>query len=115
MTRPSTPPILSELRSPSSPAKQVAALRALKNEIIGHEQKKEMWIGLGVVTYITRILKTHRSTSKRRHRESDDNISANRGPLGSDEEVARLQAVIMVGSLAQGGKHQVRLVLAIPC
>jgi len=103
MTRPSTPPILSELRSASSPASQVAALRALKNEVIGHEQKKEMWIGLGVLAPITRILNTHRGSGKKRHRDvnGSTNKSKQRGGR-SDEEEARLQAVIIVGSLAHG-------------
>lgn len=104
MTRPSTPPILSELRSASSPASQVAALRALKNEIIGHEQKKEMWVGLGVLAPIARILNTHKGNGKRRHRDvvnNSTNQSKQRGGR-SDEEEARLQAIIIVGSLAHG-------------
>ena len=108
MTRPSTPPILTELRSPSSPAKQVQALRSLKNEIIGHEQKKEMWIGLGVLTHIERILSTYRgaSSSRRRHRErvgvTEDYFY---DVQNSDDQEARLQAVITVGSLAHGGSQ----------
>lgn len=73
-----------------------------------------MWIGLGVVTYIARILKTHRSTSKRRHRDAEDSINASQGLLGSDEEIARLQAIIMVGSLAQGEQLQFNLTLVTP-
>lgn len=104
MTRPSTPPILSELRSPSSPASQVAALRALKNEIIGHEQKKEMWIGLGVVPPIARVLNTHKGSGKKRHREVNGGVRPPDRRAGrTDEEEARLQAIIIVGSLAYGG------------
>ena len=103
MTRPSTPPILSELQSTSSPASQVAALRALKHEVIGHEQKKEMWIALGVLAPIARILNTHKGNGKRRHRDAQGNRwhSKHRADR-SDEEEARLQAVIIVGSLAHG-------------
>lgn len=104
MTRPSTPPILSELRSASSPASQVAALRALKNEVIGHEQKKEMWVSLGVLAPIARILNTHKGNGKRRHRDVNSSINQLKHRGGrSDEEEARLQAVIIVGSLAHGG------------
>ncbi|MCJ1405232.1 hypothetical protein MMC11_008459 [Xylographa trunciseda] len=104
MTRPSTPPILSELRSPTSPATQIAALRALKNELIGHEQKKEMWIGLGVVAPLARILNTHKAGGKRRHREVNGALDrAGRAQTRTDEEEARMQAVIIVGSLANGG------------
>ncbi len=103
MTRPSTPPILAELRSPSSPASQVAALRALKDEIIGHEQKKDMWIGLGVLAPLKRILNTHKGSGRRKHR--DDNVDSSqtrRKGSRTDEEEARLQAIIIVGSLAYG-------------
>ncbi|KAL8726643.1 MAG: hypothetical protein Q9166_006602 [cf. Caloplaca sp. 2 TL-2023] len=104
MTLPITPPILSELRSPTSPASQVNALRALKNEIIGHEQKKRMWVGLGVLAPLARILNTPRANGKRR--ESNGNRSAHQGKTAfgrTDEEEARLQAIIIVGSLASGG------------
>lgn len=103
MTRPSTPPILSELRSASSPASQVAALRALKNELIGHEQKKEMWIGLGVLAPIARILNTHKGNGKKKYRDfhGDRNQSKQNGGR-SDEDEARLQAIIIIGTLAHG-------------
>lgn len=103
MTRPSTPPILSELRTPSSLATQIAALRALKNEIIGHEQKKETWVGLGVVTPLVRILNTQRASSKRKYRDINGPADHTFQPRGrTEEEEARLQALIIVGSLAQG-------------
>lgn len=104
MTRPSTLPILSELRSPSSPAGQVAALRALKNEIIGHEQKKEMWIGLGVLELLVRILNSHKGSGKRRPRELYAHINQPKRKASNrtDEEEARLQAIIILGSLAYG-------------
>lgn len=103
MTRPSTPPILTELRSPSTPASQVAALRALKNEIIGHEQKKELWIGLGIVTPIVRILNSSKGIGKRKSREVNGTAKQKekKAPR-TDEEEARLQAIIILGSLAQG-------------
>ena len=103
MTRPSTPPILAELRSSSSPASQVAALRALKNEIIGHEQKKEMWISLGVLSPIKRILNSHKGAGKRKYRDGNgDSKQTKRRGSRTDEEEARLQAIIIVGSLAHG-------------
>ncbi|KAL8791198.1 MAG: hypothetical protein Q9213_000155 [Squamulea squamosa] len=104
MAFPTTPPILSELRSSTSSTNQIAALRALKNEIIGHEQKKRTWVNLGVLAPLARILNTPRAIGKRR--ESNGNRSAQHGKTAfgrSDEEEARLQAIIIVGSLASGG------------
>ena len=104
MTKPpSTPPILSELRSPSSPASQVAALRALKNEIIGHEQKKEMWVGLGVIIQLARILNSYKASGKRKHKEISGGVdNGSRKRSRTDEEEARLQAIIIVSALAHG-------------
>lgn len=107
MTRPSTPPILSELRSSSSPASQVAALRALKNDIIGHEQKKEMWIGLGVLAPIARILNSPNSSGKKRNYElHGSNFQPKRNGSRTDEEEALLQAIIIIGSLALGKSEE---------
>ncbi|KAL9001918.1 MAG: hypothetical protein Q9188_005133 [Gyalolechia gomerana] len=104
MTRPTTPPILSELRSSTSPASQVAALRALKTDIVGHEQRKRMWVGLGVLVPIARILNISKGVGKRR--DPIENGTAHycrAASTRSDEEEARLQAIIVVGSLAHGG------------
>lgn len=108
MTRPATPPILSELRSSSSPASQVAALRALKNDIIGHEQKKEMWIGLGVLAPIARILNSYKSSGKKRHLEltGSGGLQTELNDDRTDEEEARFQAIIIVGSLALGKSRE---------
>lgn len=103
MARPATPPILSELRSSTSPATQVAALRALKHEIIGHEQKKRLWVGRGVLVPIARILNTSKGNGKRR--DVSDNATTHHCRLPfvrSEEEEARLQAIVIVGSLAHG-------------
>ncbi|KAL9125147.1 MAG: hypothetical protein Q9217_005604 [Psora testacea] len=104
MTRPSTPPILSELRSASSPASQVKALRQLKNELIGHEQKKEMWVGLGILTPLVRILNSYKGDGKRKPRDTDgDRNQEEAARPRTREEEARLQAIIIIGSLAHGG------------
>ena len=103
MTRPATPPILSELRSSTSPASQVAALRALKNEIIGHDQKKEMWVSLGVLAPLARILNNFKGSGKRRQQSANGTTLSSKGRVsGNEDEEARLQAIIIVGSLAHG-------------
>lgn len=103
MARPATPPILSELRHGTHPASQVAALRALKHEIIGHEQQKRKWVGLGVLDPIERILNISKGNGKRR--DVSDNGTAHQSRLPfvrTEEEEARFQAIVTVGSLAHG-------------
>ena len=62
-----------------------------------------MWIRLGVLAPIARILNTFKGSGKRKHRDTTGNKGQyrQRGPLNEEEE-ARLQAIIIVGSLAQG-------------
>ena len=103
MTRPSTPPILAELQSASSPASQIQALRKLKNEVIGHEQKKQNWVELGVLPPLVRILNSYKGDGKRKARNSVGGIRRQLAKeVRTEEEEARLQAVIIVGSLAHG-------------
>ncbi|KAI9792981.1 MAG: Armadillo repeat-containing protein 8 [Peltula sp. TS41687] len=112
MARPSTPPILTRLCTAASTNAQAAALRELKHEIIGTEQKKVAWIKLGLVPHLLQVLSAE-STSKRSnpaaHAYRDD------GSVSKDDtEDARLQATIIVGSLAHGGPAFVAPLLSVP-
>ena len=120
MARSSIPPALLELRSPTSPSAQVEALRDLKNEIVGHDQRKELAVRHGVVAPLARILRAEaRRGGKRRARGGVANGStvtaAGSSAAGSSaagperrerewgcEEEMRLQATVVVGSLALG-------------
>ncbi|KAK7427555.1 hypothetical protein QQZ08_005998 [Neonectria magnoliae] len=100
MARPQSPPILSQLRSARTLPEQATALRALKNEIVGHIQKKELWISLGVLDPIVRTLATSRSPSKPNGK--DLRFPLTQRPLSEDESV-RLQALQLIASFANGG------------
>src|SRR5436190_13714222 len=104
MTRAVAPQILSELQDPESPAARIAALRVLKNEIIGHDQRKEAWIGWGIVPLLSRILAARRGAGKKSvPRELNGNGKHSGRSTGrSDEDETCLQAIIIVGGLAQG-------------
>ncbi|KAH8714370.1 armadillo repeat protein [Ilyonectria robusta] len=100
MARPQSPPILSQLRSARTLPEQAAALRALKNEIVGHIQKKELWISLGVLDPIVRTLATARSPAKPNGK--DARFPQVQRHL-SEEESVRLQALQLVACFAHGG------------
>jgi len=104
MTRSSTPPILVELQNPTSHATQIAALKALKNEIVGHDQKKEAWIGYGILPLLSSVLHARRpSNGKRFSRDiNGDSGQVEKRQPRTEEDEACLQAVIVIGSLASG-------------
>ncbi|KAL1601462.1 hypothetical protein SLS60_006377 [Paraconiothyrium brasiliense] len=58
MGRSTIPPALIELSNPSSPEAQLNALRNLKNEIVGHEQRKELAVVHGIVKPLAGLLRT---------------------------------------------------------
>ncbi|KAL6229203.1 hypothetical protein BDW75DRAFT_225488 [Aspergillus navahoensis] len=100
MTRAETPPIFLQLQNADSLSSQAAALRGLKNETIGHDQRKETWVRLGLIPILTNVL-----ASRAPGKSELKNGSKQSGLPGSREEAddACLQAIILVGSLAQGG------------
>ena len=107
MGRSTIPSALAELSDPSSPEAQVDALRNLKNEIVGHEQRKELTIVHGVVKPLARLLRGETRKGGKRRRTSATNGSS--GPVRATldgewrvEDELRFQATLVVGSLANG-------------
>lgn len=99
MARPQNSPILAQLRNAKSLPEQTAALQALKNEIVGHVQKKEAWISLGVLEPIVRTLASSRSQAKLNGKDATAQLLSR--PL-SDEDSVKLQALQLVASFANG-------------
>lgn len=86
---------------------QLSALRALKNEIVGHVQNKEKWIENGVLEPIVRILDTSRSSASIGSRNSQGWAQSAKPLTG--EEAVRLQALQVLASLANGTTRPERL------
>ncbi|CAI4217250.1 unnamed protein product [Parascedosporium putredinis] len=93
--------LLAQLRSASSYSEQAAALRSLKNEIVGHTQKKEALVAAGVLEPIVRMLSASSSSSKLNGKDSRFNAAPTRTP--TEEEAVRLQAVQALSTIASGG------------
>lgn len=98
MAQTSTPPLLAQIHQASSPAELIPALRALKNEVIGHEQKKKTWIDLGILELVVQTSISKDSTDKQK--ESREQTHADE-PL-DEEGILRVQALSIIGSLAHG-------------
>ncbi|KAH7117995.1 armadillo-type protein [Dendryphion nanum] len=108
MGRTTIPPALIELSNPTSPEAQVNALRNLRNEVVGHDQRKELAVVHGVVKPLAGILRTEaRKGGKRRRGVANGNAtSARNNETGSEwntEDELRFQATQVVGSLVNGG------------
>lgn len=71
----------------------MTSLRTLKNELIGHDQRKEAYVGAGIIPALARVLASSRPTGKAATAEFDQN---------SEDAQACLQAILIVGSLIQG-------------
>lgn len=94
----SSQPILAQILQPSSPTEHITALRALKNDIIGHQQRKEAWIGLGILDSIVQASASQESRQgSRSGQEPAEDVESL-----SEEENLRLQALSILGSLAYG-------------
>ncbi|KAL1987530.1 hypothetical protein VTN96DRAFT_3457 [Rasamsonia emersonii] len=115
MARLETSPLLARLQNPESLADQVAALRALKHELIGHDQRKEAWISWGIIPLLSKVLALRRGNGKKAATSGELNGTRKHSDTTrprTDEEEACLQAVIIVGSLAQGGPAFISPILA---
>lgn len=107
MTRNSMPSILLRLQTAESLSSQVSVLRELKNETIGHDQRKEAWVRWGIVPMLARVLgrRAPSTSNVAPAAELNGAAAAAAGTSGpkSEEDDACLQAIIVLGSLAQGG------------
>jgi hypothetical protein len=125
MGRSTIPSALAELSNPTTPEAQAVALRNLKNEIVGHEQRKELAVTHGVVRPLAGLLREGvRRGGKRRHSNGttqeahNGSVPSSRLRQGQDdwtkEDELRFQATLVVGSLANGEhatlQHRIRWV-----
>ncbi|KAK0639287.1 armadillo repeat protein [Cercophora newfieldiana] len=115
MARIQSPPILSQIRVARSYSDQTAALRALKDDIVGHIQRKERWIESGILESLVKNLQAVRSPASRNGDETHSNEGQPR-PLAESERV-RLLSLELIASFASGGPSflaPLRAVNAIP-
>jgi hypothetical protein len=103
MTRAEPSPLLAQLQNPESLTEQLVALRALKHELIGHDQRKEAWISWGIIPLLSKVLALRRGKKPAGSGElNGTRKQSDATRQRTEEEETCLQAVIIVGSLAQG-------------
>ena len=101
------------IRNPQSLDSQISTLKQLKNDIVGHDQRKELVVKQGVIEPLISIISTSsKATGKRRVAETNgDSLHGARRPWTREEE-ARLQATLILASLAGGGAAFITPLLA---
>ncbi|KUJ08574.1 armadillo repeat protein-like protein [Mollisia scopiformis] len=92
-------PWVAQIRNARTPAEQIATLRILKNEIVGHPLKKEQAVHQGVLDPVIRL--TFNKSSSRQDGKGHDHSFASRSL--SEEEMVRLQGLQVLASIALGG------------
>ncbi len=100
MARVQSPPILSQIRVARNHSEQVAGLRALKDEIIGHVQRKERWIENGILESLVKNLQATRSPS--RTNGNDFRVPSGQSKPLADDELVRAQSLQLLASFACG-------------
>ncbi|CAI6329864.1 unnamed protein product [Periconia digitata] len=114
MGRTAIPNALTELSKPSTPEAQLNALRNLKNEIVGHEQRKELAVIHGIIKPLVGLLK---GGTRKEEKGGVTNGSGAPSVVERDcewdvDDELRLQATLVVGSLANGGPAFIKPLLA---
>ena len=102
MTRAAVPSTLLQLQSPDSVSSQVASLRNLKNELIGHDQRKEAYVAAGIIPALAQVLISRWPGKSTSAESNGSSLSQARSYQNSEESEACLQAILIAGSLAQG-------------
>ncbi|EAQ83975.1 hypothetical protein CHGG_10379 [Chaetomium globosum CBS 148.51] len=98
MARVQSPPLLTQIQVARSYSEQATALRALRDEIIGHSQRKEQWIQNGVLELLVKILQNNgispRSSSGKERSRTGQSAGL------SEEATVRLLSLQLVASFA---------------
>jgi hypothetical protein len=92
------------LKTADSAYQQIESLRQLKNSIVGHDQRKELAVKQGVLESLVKIVSSSRTGGY-------NGASEHTQPQAQQDE-ARLQATIILGSLAAGGTAYVPPLIA---
>lgn len=100
MARAPAPALLAQLRNARSFSEQYSLLRQLKTEIIGHVQRQQRWVVLGILEPVVQILRNSRSQAKPNGKDTKT-YSTTLKPL-SEEDSVRLQIIQILAGFAHG-------------
>lgn len=88
---------ITELKTSTSLAAQIASAKHIKNGLIGHPENKETFVRHGLIDALTDVLATSNTS---RDKNKDDDVESGI-PLTEKDEVL-LQVVLLLDSLVSG-------------
>ena len=100
MARVQSPSLLTQIRVTKSYSEQATALRVLRDEIIGHSQRKEWWIKNGVLELLVKLLQSNDLTPKSSSGKERSQIG--QPVVLSEEDTVRLLSLQLIASFAHG-------------
>ncbi|KAL1840763.1 hypothetical protein VTJ49DRAFT_155 [Mycothermus thermophilus] len=101
MARVQSPPGLAQIQAAGTYSEQAVALRTLRDEIIGHVQRKEEYVQHGILDVLVEILQN--STRSPKRSSGKEPSQAGQPTALSEDDVVRLLALQLLASFANGG------------
>ncbi|KAL2021573.1 hypothetical protein VTK56DRAFT_7072 [Thermocarpiscus australiensis] len=102
MARVHSPQLLARITAARNCSEQTAALRALKDEIVGHVQRKEIWVECGILDLLVQVLQNDNRLPVRLNGKEPRSQTGLQDSLAADE-VPRLLSLQLLASFAYGG------------
>ena len=90
------------LKTSSSASEQLTALRTLKNQVIGHLDRKESFVRHGLIEALSKVLDACIGARPLNNGQTTNGSEPNQPKASSVLDDVHLQALILVSSLAQG-------------
>jgi len=101
MARVQSPPLFSQLRAARNYTEQAAALRNLRDEIVGHVQQKERWVESGILDSLVQALQSNAPSPSRLNGKESRGYYDPYATLTEDQTV-RLLSLQLLASFACG-------------
>ncbi|EME85594.1 uncharacterized protein MYCFIDRAFT_114590, partial [Pseudocercospora fijiensis CIRAD86] len=76
----------------------------LKNVLIGHDQRKELAVRLGIIQPLADIITSATKATGKQPRQESNGVSLHQISAWTIDDELRLQAILIIGSLASGGQ-----------
>ncbi|KXT04544.1 hypothetical protein AC578_8724 [Pseudocercospora eumusae] len=95
---------IAELASSAAPDRKVQIAKHLKNVLVGHDQRKELAVKLGIIQPLADIITSATKATGKQRRQESNGVALHQPSGWTIDDELRLQAILIIGSLASGGQ-----------